>query len=157
MTQFLKSHLKFHWMALILVFLPVLATLAGCSSPGTMASVDLKMAPMSEMPASVQEAPASVREAYRFAVANPDALKNVPCYCGCGAVGHTSNYSCYVKETKPSGEVVFDQHALGCSICVDISRDVMKLTGQGRSPGEIRAVVDQTFGQYGPSNMAAAQ
>ncbi len=156
MTHFLKLHLNFRWIALILVVVPVLSALAGCSSPGTMASVDLKMAPMSEMPASVQAAPASVREAYQFAVANPDALKNVPCYCGCGAVGHTSNYSCYVKEINPSGEVVFDQHALGCSICVDIAQDVMKLTRQGKSASEIRADVDQTFSQYGPSNMAPA-
>ena len=103
----------------------------------------------------VKNAPVTVREAYQFAVANPDALKNVPCYCGCGAVGHTSNYSCYVKDQKGSGEVVFDQHALGCGICVDIARDVMKYTQQGKSPQEIRAAIDQTFGQFGPSNMAA--
>ncbi len=150
----LKSHLKLHWMALILVAFPVLSALAGCSSPGTMSGgPDLKMTPMADMPASVQQAPVTVREAYQFAVANPDALKNVPCFCGCGAAGHTSNYSCYVKEVKSTGEVVFDQHALGCSICVDIAQDVMKLTRQGKSPQEIRAAIDQTFSQYGPSNM----
>ncbi len=150
----LKSHLKLRWMAMILVVFPVLSALAGCSSPGTMsAGTDLKMAPMADMPANVQQAPVSVREAYQFAAANPDAVKNVPCYCGCGAVGHTSNYSCYVKEVKPGGEVVYDPHALGCSICVDITQDVMKLTRQGKSPQEIRAAIDQTFSQYGPSNM----
>ncbi len=150
----LKSHLKLRWMAMILVVFPVLSALAGCSSPGTMSGgTDLKMAPIADMPASVQQAPVSVREAYQFAAANPDAVKNVPCFCGCGAVGHTSNYSCYVKEVKATGEVVFDQHALGCSICVDITQDVMKLTRQGKSPQEIRAAIDQTFSQYGPSNM----
>ncbi len=149
-----KSHRRLRWMALILVILPVLSVLAGCSSPATISGgTDLKMAPMADMPASVQQAPVTVREAYQFAVANPDALKNVPCFCGCGSVGHTSNYSCYVKEVKSTGEVVFDQHALGCSICVDIAQDVMKLTGQGKSPQEIRAAIDQTFSQYGPSNM----
>lgn len=115
------------------------------------------MAPMSGMPVDVQKAAVSVQEAYQFAVANPDALKNVPCYCGCGAAGHTSNYSCYVKEVKPSGEVVFDQHALGCSICVDIAQDVMKMTRDGKTPEEIRAAIDQTYSQYGPSNMPPAQ
>lgn len=115
------------------------------------------MATMADMPAEVQKAPVTVSEAYRFAVANPDALKNVPCYCGCGAMGHTSNYSCYVKEVKSSGEVVFDEHALGCSICVDIAQDVMKMTQDGKSPQEIRTTIDQTYSQYGPSNMAPAQ
>ena len=148
---------KFRWICLLLVILPLASALAGCSAPGVMAAVDLKMAPMSQMPGSVKTAPVLVQQAYQFAVANPEALKNVPCYCGCGAVGHTSNYSCYVKETKSSGEVVFDEHALGCSICVDIAQDVMKLTRQGKTPGEIRAAIDQTFSQYGPSNMAPAQ
>ncbi len=157
MTPSFKPYLKLRWMALVLVIVPVLTALAGCSSPGTMSDrTDLKMAPMAGMPASVQQAPVTVREAYQFAVANPDALKNVPCYCGCGAIGHTSNYSCYVKEVKSTGEVVFDQHALGCSICVDISQDVMKLTRLGKSPQEIRAAIDQTFSQYGPSNMPPA-
>jgi hypothetical protein len=72
-------------------------------------------------------------------------------------MGHTSNYSCYVKEVKSSGEVVFDEHALGCSICVDIAQDVMKMTQDGKSPQEIRTTIDQTYSQYGPSNMAPAQ
>ncbi len=143
---------QFRWMAFILVIVPLLSVLAGCSSAPAKAAGDLKMAPMSEMPADVQSAPVSVQQAYQFAAANPDALKNVPCYCGCGAVGHTSNYSCYVKEVKASGEVVFDPHALGCSICVDITQEVMKLTRQGESPQAIRTAVEGTFSQYGPSN-----
>jgi hypothetical protein len=129
--------------------------LTGCR--GTSPNQNVKMAPMSQMPDEVQKAPTMVREAYQFAVSNPETLTNVPCYCGCGAVGHTSNYSCYVKENKPSSEVVFDQHALGCSICVDITQDVMKMTKAGKPPQEIRAAIVKTFSQYGPSNMAPAQ
>jgi hypothetical protein len=152
------SVFRFRWLLLLVALLPLASLLTGCSAgTNTPVSGDLKMAPMSAMSAEIQKAPVSVSDAYRFAVANPDALKNVPCYCGCGAVGHTSNYSCYVKEIKPSGEIVFDQHALGCSICVDIAQDVMKMTRKGKSPKEIRAAVDQTFSQYGPSNMTAAQ
>ena len=125
-------------LLLLVALLPVITLLAGCSGRATNSPGDLnQMAPMSDMPVDIQKAPVSVSEAYRFAVANPDALKNVPCYCGCGAAGHTSNYSCYVKEVKPSGDVVFDQHALGCSICVDIAQDVMKMTRDGKSPKEI--------------------
>lgn len=148
---------RFRWILLLVALLPIASLLAGCSSAGASSSSELQMAPMSGMPAEVQSAATSVQEAYQFAVANPEALKNVPCYCGCGAAGHTSNYSCYVKEVKPSGEIVFDQHALGCSICVDITQDVMKMTRDGKPPKEIRAAIDQTYAQYGPSNMDPVQ
>ena len=153
----IQTVFRFRWLILLVVLLPILSLLTGCSANGFTSAKGLKMASMSDMSVQIQKAPVTVSDAYRFAVANPDALKNVPCYCGCGAVGHTSNYSCYVKETKSSGEFVFDQHALGCSICVDIAQDVMKMTGEGKSPKEIRAAVDQTYSQYGPSNMVAAQ
>ena len=150
--------LRHCWLLLLVALLPAVSLLTGCSAGATSYQNDLnKMAPMSAMPAEIQKAPTTVQQAYQFAVANPDALKNVPCYCGCGAAGHTSNYSCYVKEVKPSGEVVFDQHALGCSICVDITQDVLKMTRDGKAPVEIRAAIDQTYSQYGPSNMAPVQ
>ena len=149
---------RFRWLILLSVLLPIVSVLSGCSTnPAATSSSQVGMAPMSDMPAEVQKASVSVSDAYRFAVANPDALKNVPCYCGCGKVGHTSNYSCYVKEIKPNGDVVFDQHALGCGICVDIAQDVMKMTRDGKSPKEIRTAIDTTFAQYGPSNMAPVQ
>jgi hypothetical protein len=153
-----KSILSYRWLILLAALLPVLSLLTGCSTGATSSQNNQNnMAPMEGMPAEVQKASVSVSDAYRFAVVNPDTLKNVPCYCGCGKVGHTSNYSCYVKEKKPSGEIVFDQHALGCGICVDITQDVMKMTKAGKSPKEIRAAIDQTYAQYGPSNMAVAQ
>ena len=154
------SILRYRWLLLLVALLPVVSLLTGCSGSAAAASPSVnpyKMAHMADMSLEIQKAPVSVSNAYRFAVANPDALKNVPCYCGCGAAGHTSNYSCYVKEVKSSGDVVFDQHALGCSICVDITQDVMKMTRDGKSPGDIRAAIDQTYSQYGPSNMAPVQ
>ncbi len=133
---------------LIIVFAPSLLT-AGCAANP---AHELKMAPMSTLPKEMQNAPTTVREAYQFAVANPDALKNVPCYCGCGGIGHTSNYSCYVKEAKADGIVVFDSHALGCSLCVDISQDVMRMTKDGRAPPEIHTAILSTYSKYGPAN-----
>ena len=144
------SHIRL--IILLVVVLPILSLLSGCSE-NTSSGNSLKMASMSGMPSEIQKAPVTVSDAYRFAVANPDALKNVPCYCGCGAVGHTSNYSCFVQGVKSSGDIVFDQHALGCSLCVDIAQNVMHLTQDGKTPQEIRAQINQTFSQYGPSNM----
>ncbi len=133
---------------LVVVLAPSLFTIGCAASPAHA----LSMAPMSTLPPQMQNAPTRVREAYQFALANPDALKNVPCYCGCGAMGHTSNYSCYIKESKADGTTVFDEHALGCSLCVDITQDVMRMTRDGRAPPEIRASILSTYSRFGPPN-----
>ncbi len=73
----------------------------------------LELAPASQLSPEIQQAPVIVRDAYRFALANPDLLQEIPCYCGCGGVGHTSNYACYVGAIQPDGSVEFDDHALG--------------------------------------------
>lgn len=128
---------------------------AGVSACSTSDSPDhvYSMASLDGMPAKVQSAPATVRQAYQFAVANPDLLKQIPCYCGCGAVGHTSNYDCYVADVDLQGTIAYDAHALGCTICVDITQDMMRLLDKGQSASEIRSYVDQTYARYGPSNM----
>ncbi|MBI4789220.1 MAG: hypothetical protein HY782_19480 [Chloroflexi bacterium] len=140
---------RFVYLILLLsVISPALLTTACAANPAS----DVKMAPMNMLPTQMQNAPTQVREAYQFAVANPEATKNVPCYCGCGAIGHTSNYSCYVKEAKADGTVVFDDHALGCSLCVDITQDVMRLSREGRAPPDIRDFVVSTYSKFGPPN-----
>jgi hypothetical protein len=123
------------------------------SSASSLAEHEMPMAPMSQMPNDVKSAPLVTQQAYQFAVANPDVMQHIPCYCGCGSMGHTSNYSCYVESVDAAGNVKFDGHALGCSICVDITQDALRLSKQGKSPQDIKAYVDKTYSQYGPSNM----
>ena len=135
-----------------LLFILFAAVLNACTSPEASTS-DLHMASLESMPPEVQDAPLAVQQAYQFAVANPEIMTGIPCYCGCGAVGHTSNYACYVSGTDEQGLIQFDTHALGCSICVDITQDAMHMTSQGKSVTEIRAFVDQTYARYGQSNM----
>jgi hypothetical protein len=128
--------------------------LTGCgSSTSHEAELDLAMAPLTDMPMDVQNAPVTVRQAYQFAAANPDVMKQIPCYCGCGKMGHTSNYACYVADVSAEGQITYDPHALGCSICVDITQDTMRLLKQDKSVQEIRAYVDSTYSKFGPSNM----
>jgi len=124
--------------------------LAACS--GGQANPKVELAPVSALPMQMQQAPAAVRTAYQFAVTHPDALQNVPCYCGCGAIGHKSNLACYIKEFGSDGKPVFDDHAMGCSICVDIATDVMQMTGEGKSPTDIRQQIVDTYGKFGPAN-----
>ncbi|MCX7670692.1 MAG: PCYCGC domain-containing protein [Anaerolineae bacterium] len=126
----------------------VLTACAGREQPRP----QVKLAPVSALPEPMQRAPATVRTAYQFAIANPDALANVPCYCGCGAIGHKSNLACYVRQFDAAGRPVFDTHALGCSICVDIALDVMKMTGEGKPPAEIRQRIVETYSKFGPGN-----
>jgi hypothetical protein len=108
---------------------------------------------MEGMPSDIAAAPPVVREAYAFAVAHPDVMTQIPCYCGCGAIGHTSNYACYVSDVAADGTITYDSHALGCSICVDITRDTERLLDEGRSPAEVRAEIDATYSAFGPSNI----
>jgi hypothetical protein len=65
------------------------------------------------LPTDIRRAPAEVREAYRFAIANRDTLRYIPCYCGCGSEGHTSNASCYVKDSSTPEKLEFDRMSLG--------------------------------------------
>ena len=72
-------------------------------------------------------------------------------------MGHTSLYSCYISNVEPGGKITFDTHALGCSICVDITQDTMRLLREGKSAREIRIYADSTYSKYGPSNMPPLQ
>jgi hypothetical protein len=105
--------MKRHPLILTVVLLLVpLFSLAACARDAA-ADREIRLAPLSEMPIEIQRAPTSVREAYRFAVANPELVSQFPCYCGCGSVAHESNLDCYIRESRPDGTVVFDNHAFG--------------------------------------------
>ncbi len=138
----------------VFVFLIVFSSLlTACGGQSSAEDNELAMASLDGMPMDVKNAPVAVQQSYQFNVANPDVMEQLPCYCGCGAMGHTSNYTCYVSGIESDGTVNYDSHALGCSICVDITQDAMRLLKQGKTVGEIKVYVDQTYAQYGPSNM----
>jgi hypothetical protein len=82
--------------------------IAACTSVESVA-----LAPHSMLSAEIMQAPDGVQDAYRFALANQDILSQIPCYCGCGGVGHTSNLDCYVADIAQDGSISFDYHALG--------------------------------------------
>jgi hypothetical protein len=146
---------KKYLIPLVLLSLTVLIFASGCGSSGSTSAqtAALHMAPLSEMPREIQAAPAAVREAYQFAVANPEVVTELPCYCGCGPIGHKSNYACYVSGVEADGKISYDAHALGCSICVDITTDAMRLLKEGKDLAFIRTYVDDTYSMYGPTNM----
>ncbi len=142
---------KAKFISLLIILALGSAALSACSTNSN--ESHLAMASMDQMPMDVQSAPAAVREAYQFNAANPDVMQDIPCYCGCDDIGHTSNYDCYVSDVDASGKITFDNHALGCSICVDITQDVMRMLRDGKTPQDARAYVDATYSKYGPSNI----
>lgn len=52
-----------------------------------------------------------IQRLYRYAVEHGDELQYVPCFCGCGRFGHTSNRDCYVKAFNRDGTLTFTGHA----------------------------------------------
>ncbi len=138
-------------MSLSLVVFSLTAVAAACSTQSK--SSELHMMPLDQMPSEVQAAPITVQTAYQFNAANPDIMQDIPCYCGCGEIGHTSNYDCYVSEVDENGNITFDNHALGCSICVDITQDVMRMLRGGKSVQDARVYIDATYSKYGLSNI----
>lgn len=72
----------------------------------------IKLASVSLLPGKVRAAPTIVQQAYQFAVANPETLSQIPCFCSCGDMGHKSNLDCFVQRFNPDGSIVFDDHAL---------------------------------------------
>ena len=93
----------------------VVVAACGTAAPARQDAADprLNLAPASALPAELRQLPAGVQEAYRFALANREALSKIPCYCGCGSVGHMDNWMCYLRPEGTSDQPVFDYHAVG--------------------------------------------
>ena len=138
----------------VLAMLLAGGSLAACSAghDGELAT-PMAMTAMEQMPHEVQQAAERVQQAYQFSSANPEMAKQVPCYCNCGPLGHTSSYDCYVSGTQADGTLKFDLHATLCQICVDITQDSMRLLQEGKSAQQIRVHVENYYSRYGPSNM----
>lgn len=84
--------------------------LAADAQPVTVDSIGdhVQTLPRGKLPAFAAQG--DLPRLYAFAVQNADTLTWMPCTCGCGNLGHTSNRSCYVKDETPS-RVTFTSHA----------------------------------------------
>jgi len=63
------------------------------------------------MPSFARWASGKIREAYRYAAAHPEVLQYIPCFCGCGNIGHRHNGDCYVQKRYEDGRITFTSHA----------------------------------------------
>ena len=137
----------------VLTILLIGAVLLTACAPTVHTPREVSMAGMDHMPAKVLAAAPRVQQAYQFAVANPDVAAHLPCYCGCGGLGHMNLKDCYIDSMDEAGNVSYDLHAVDCNICVDITHDAIRMYGEGYSPGEIKDYVDREYSELGPSNM----
>ena len=111
---------------------------------------DAEVAFLVDLPEQVKIADEPVQQAYRFALIEAELLTDIPCYCGCVAIGHRSNDDCYVSGIGSSGQPEFDLHALGCGVCVDITHDAILLKNEGKSVAAIQLAIDQRYSRFGP-------
>ena len=141
-----KYAVRFTLLAVLLLASSLVT--AGCSSENgaVEGSMAVAMADPASLPVELAAEPQRVTEAYRFAAANAEILAQIPCYCGCGEMGHTSNYSCFWQADGG-----LELHATGCGICVDIAQDTLQALRQGRSLYDIRAQIDADYSRFGPS------
>ena len=102
-------------------------------------------------------ADARVEAAYAYAMAAPQVLQWMPCYCGCGAMGHGSNADCFFKPTMAGlTGITFEEHASYCDVCVETALMVKQMRGEGASLRAIRDAVDTQFGSGGASGTPTA-
>jgi hypothetical protein len=97
-------------------------------------------------PDYVAALPAAGQGAYAFALARPDVLQWLPCYCGCVGIGHRSNLDCFFQRREVKGTYQYEEHASFCDVCVKTANLAAGMLQQGSTMTQIRAAVDSTFG-----------
>ncbi|MCS7459048.1 PCYCGC domain-containing protein [Paenibacillus doosanensis] len=101
---------------------------------------------LAKLPTFLDKQRPEIKQAYQIAASTLDVLKWIPCYCGCGeSAGHTSNQNCFVKEVKPDGSVVWDDHGTRCGVCLEIAVTAARMKQDGRTVKEIRTFIDQKY------------
>jgi hypothetical protein len=89
-----------------------------------------------------------LKDAHIFAADHPEVASYVPCYCGCGSMGHKNNADCFVEARDKEGRVTsWVPHGAECAVCIDIAVESMKMHNSGASVAAIRK---QIQGEYRP-------
>jgi len=112
----------------------------------TMPTADEVSATWSARPDYVKALPAEGQAAYAFALARPDVIQWMPCYCGCAGIPHRSNLDCFFQRREVKGNYMYEEHASFCDICVKTANMASDMLQQGKTMVQIRAAVDATFG-----------
>ncbi|MBM7693164.1 hypothetical protein JOC77_002603 [Peribacillus deserti] len=100
----------------------------------------------SQAPDFLADKPEDMQTIYFAAAKNRELLEKMPCYCGCGdEAGHKNNYDCFIYENKKNGNIVWDDHATRCGVCLEIAAQSIVDLQNGKSIKEIRQQVDEKY------------
>jgi len=139
------------WMILLLALLAISSSIGYGVWHRSSRNAELALAsgPLAHLPDYVQKANLEVQAAYQFAIDNPEILKQIPCYCGCAkTLGHKHNLACYITAYKPDGSVAqFTDHAVYCTVCLDITQVVMTMVKDGKAIQEIQLTINKRYAQ----------
>ncbi|ETT59999.1 hypothetical protein C172_24233 [Paenibacillus sp. FSL H8-457] len=92
----------------------------------------------------------SVKE-YNAAILHAGHLAFMPCFCGCGDAGHSSNLNCYYAQEE-DGRLTPTTHAKFCQTCLDVTNMYLGGRQQGLSLKEIRQSVDRAYEGIKPTD-----
>jgi hypothetical protein len=112
----------------------------------TMPTADEATMTWQARPDFVRALPAEGQAAYSFALARPDVLQWMPCYCGCAGAGHRSNLDCFFQRREVKGSYAYEEHASYCNVCIKTANLAQRMLLEGSTVTQIRAAVDATFG-----------
>lgn len=135
----LKDHKKPAAITVTLFILLMSAfLLSGCG--GTQASDD------PDFPEFVYRSEESL-DGYRLAAANQELFDRIPCYCGCkqDPEKYQNLKDCFYDRNTGG----YDEHAAGCTTCLDEAVDIGNWREEGFSPGEIRDRIDDKYSERG--------
>jgi hypothetical protein len=125
------------------------ASMTPGEAAGGIPTADEVAAAWAMRPDFVSGADQQTQAAYAFALARPDVVEWLPCYCGCGAMGHLSNLDCFIKPTE-GAPVVFEEHGSYCGVCVETALMAQDMLAKGATLIQMRAAVDIEFGDLAP-------
>ncbi|MDE5415103.1 PCYCGC motif-containing (lipo)protein [Alkalihalobacterium chitinilyticum] len=87
---------------------------------------------------------------YNTNILHQHDLEKIPCFCGCGEIGHTSNHNCFFTYNE-DGQRILEKHGEYCQVCLDLTNIYVELKGEGKALQEIREYIDRMFEGYIPT------
>jgi hypothetical protein len=87
-----------------------------------------------------------LKDAHIFAADHPEVASYIPCYCGCGNMGHKNNADCFVEGRDKQGRVTsWVPHGAACAVCIDIAVESMQMRNSGASVMAIRKQIQSEY------------
>jgi len=93
-----------------------------------------------------------LKDAHVFTADHPEVASYIPCYCGCGNMGHKNNADCFVASRDKEGKVTaWVPHGAACAVCIDIAVESMRMRNSGASVSAIRSQIQNEYRPHFPS------